>query len=259
MNPLVSKSLKLPDGYQSFNKVWFSVHTQNRHGVQLDPVKNQLAKALKKDKDATLYMYTQHQLVLDGVVKQTRSSPNWEGGMVTYATCKHNMRTWGEPEDWEGRWIAGLNPADIDNSLLFVGKVHRVFPNNFELGGFLRRNYPTIAAIKAANHNPRGDIYQPKKDLGAKYGRFDHRSFLPPKNHTRSVDKYSTSPGSVDNCPKWWRDHEYVTPGGKRPPCFILKPCFLYPHPSLVMASLKPGRAVLKLTVDKFLKDLISY
>src|SRR5690606_26723103 len=68
---------------------------------------------LKKLDKRPLYLYTQHEIFQDESsleLRQTRTSPNWEGGIVTYSTCKHNFRCYKKPT-WIDTWIAGLAPA----------------------------------------------------------------------------------------------------------------------------------------------------
>lgn len=253
----ISPSLKLPDGYQTFNPKWFTGRKKNPYGVVLDQSLSRMEKDLADHAEDTLYLYTQHEIFWeDDVVKQTRSSPNWEGGMVTYATCKHQMRTWNSLEDWVGMWIAGLNPSAMDNSLLFAGQVAQSFSSNYLLRSHLKKEHPDVYAHKNADINPRGDLYRPRRKLkGAE--RWDHENFHEPKHpHTRSVETYKKSPGSrPGEVPKWWRDHEYEL-HGKHPPVFILEPCYLFPRPSMVCNDLEPRRAVLKLTLEEFLADL---
>src|SRR5262245_50172452 len=103
----ISRSLELPDGYQHFD--WYEPGTYNHHDVWFNaPV---ALKSMLQKTEGELYLYTQHQIFQNEQQQflQTRSSPNWEGGLVTYATCKHNMRTYNR--EWLVTWIAGLTPS----------------------------------------------------------------------------------------------------------------------------------------------------
>lgn len=248
----VHRTLELPQGYQHFS--WYK-RGRNPNNVYLNDEKA-LRKHLENHQNAELRLYTQHQIFYeDDVLKHTRSSPNWEGGFVTYSTCKHQMRTWRV--NWQGVWIAGLCPAHCqDNTLLFVGRVDEQFASNWHLGQRIQRR-PNWKA-KLAMTNPRGDIYTPKR--AGIINPWVHQNFVPPLNHTRSVEFYKKSAGSISERPdgkivKWWRDIEYVTPAGVRPPCFILEPCFLFSCPML-WTSFDPKRAALKLTCAQFLASL---
>lgn len=227
--------------------------------------KTKTSKVLKPFKSEEMYLYTQHQIYYrEGILQQTRSSPNFEGGIVTYSTCKHNMRTYNKPKGWAGIWIGGLCPAECErNCLLFVGRVAMQHRSNYGLGKFLKKVYPYVWRIKQADTNPRGDIYTPKRTSGFMESTvaqlYDHNNFEEPPNHTRSTEFYKKSPGSVSEredgkIPKWWRDIEYLY-RSRRPPSFILSPCLLFNKPVL-WSGMKPGRACLRITVGEFINSL---
>jgi hypothetical protein len=252
------RDLTLPRGYQHFN--WYRPG-HNRGPVFLDDPEGLLAALPAPTRsglvgsEPTVFLYTQHEIeLLDGTLRHTRSSPNWEGGTVTYATCKHLMRCGPLGAHWRGHWLAGLCPKkETKNALLFAGVVQHQFDSNYDLGVWLATNRPLARQVKCADHNPRGDLYTPQPDLAssplswANRARFDHSNFLEPPGHTRSVEYYARSPGSVSDrpdgrVPKWWRDLEYVQ-WGRRPPCFVLAPVWLFSRPCL-WPRRAPGRAV---------------
>lgn len=250
------RTLELPCGYQHFS--WMPKSEPNLHGVIMDN-SEALVSSLREDQGTELYLYTQHEIFLqDGLIKHTRSSPNWEGGLVTYATCKHLMRSYNR--SWEGVWLAGLCPKGCaDNTLLFAGKVSSVFPSNYALSRYVLEHWPDVYKVKEALGNPRGDLYTPTRPLH-KMEAYDHKNYKAPQQHTRSVDLYKKSPGSVSDrpdgkIPKWWRDLEYQGSTNRRPPSFILSPCHLFSRPS-VWTSRSPKRAVLRLTAGNLADSL---
>jgi hypothetical protein len=208
-----------------------------------------------------LFLYTHHEVFFDaGVIKHTRSSPQWEAGVVTYSTCKHLLRTYNRV--WEGTWLCGLCPAHCEaNTVMFAGQVRHVFDSNYDLRTWLRHWHPKVLVAKLANTNPRGDCYTPSVGSLSVHdpARYAHTSFQEPPNHTRSIEFYKKSPGSVSDrpdgkIPKWWRDLEYIY-NGRRPPSFILSPVFLFSKPQL-WTSYRPRRAVLKLTPSLLAQSL---
>jgi hypothetical protein len=256
----VSRSLTLPDGYQHwYPGKWFNEHEEpNEYRNTVNSVQG-LKEELATDADVTLYLYTQHEIFYEGdVIKQTRSSPNWEGGMVTYATCKHFMRSWDR--EWEGVWIAGLCPGHCNsNCLLFAGKVKKVFTSNYALRRYVKINHKEVYNIKLAKNNPRGDLYTPTHTPLNPEEKHLHTEFLEPPNHTRSLEYYKKSPGSASEredgkIPKWWRDIEYDRNGNK-PKSFILSPCYLFSKPQ-VWSTYEPKRATLKLTTGALKQSL---
>lgn len=254
-----SQSFKLPEGYQRYD---YYTKGQNSNGVVLDEPMV-LADRLRNSYNRNLYLYTHHEIFLDeGIIKHTRSSPNWEGGLVTYATCKHLMRSYSRKgNNWRNTWIVGLCPSKMDNCVLFCGVVWKQFYSNYDLREFIQAQYPTAFKAKEADNNPRGDLYTPRRELTKTAHKYHSEYFHPPANpHTRSVEFYSKSPGSISQrkdgkIVKWWRDIEYQTSNGSRPFSFILNPCFLFSKPCL-WTTFQPKRATLKLEPPDFSNSL---
>lgn len=243
-------------GYQKFTG-YKSGEGLNRYGVALDNP-DLMIKTMSEDDLAEMYLYTQHQIdLVDDELQQTRSSPNWDGQMVTFATCKHNMRTYSR-DTWVGTWIGGLCPKSCSNNcLLFAGKIEREFESNYDYSNWLRQNRNQVWLAKRASNNPRGDCYTPRRELDGKE-RFDHRNFIAPEGHTRSVEFYDKSAGSVSDredgkIPKWWRDIEYQQ-HKRHPPVFVMNPCFIFSKP-MFWTKLNPGRATLRLAVNSFVEQ----
>lgn len=211
----------------------------------------QLQRTLQGHTVETLYCFTLHEIFnTDEVFRQTRSSPNWQGGIATMATCKHQMRTWLTPEQWEaGVWCAAFAPAHCaDNALFFVGRVQRAFTSNYGYTQHLK-GLPDLYQAKQADLDPRGDSYRPKHVLCGNQ-RYDHHNFHePPTEHTRM------ELGS-DKQPKWLKDIRYIL-RGKRPPVLMFGPSFLF-NKGCLWSDLTPGRANLKVSVDQFLTKLRS-
>lgn len=262
---MVSKSLELPDGYQ--RQEWYPrVQTFNKAAgteVHIDTGRL-LRQALEESPNATVFTYTQHQIFYeDGVYKQTRSSPNWEGGIVTYATCKHRMRTF-KRRSWRGVWIMGLCPkACNDNAVLFCGRVYKQFPHNLALSKWIKSVDREAYNAKRADLNPRGDLYTPLRQAASR--PHSHRSYREPPNHTRSVEFYDKSPGSRSTrkdgkIPKWYRDLEYVGANGTRPPVFVLSPCWVFTgrgSVGVLHTRQRPGRATLRSTGQNVASSLV--
>jgi hypothetical protein len=256
--PVISRSLCLPSGYQSW--AWYKPGP-NPDGVYLNSPQR-LYGELEKEGKSEVYLYTQHQIFHEeGILKHTRSSPQWDGGVVTYATCKHLMRTARRPNDtWTGTWLMGLCPKDCAaNCVLFVGKVATEYPHNASLAAALRTTHPRAYQAKRALLNPRGDLYDLLDHTADVHNHVHYRE---PTGHTRQVECYTRSPGSVSErpdgkIPKWWRDLEYLSRTGRRPPLFRLDPCYLFSKPML-WTQFRPLRAVFRLRAAEVLGSLRS-
>jgi len=102
--------------------------------------------------------------------KQIGCGPNFQGGLVTLCTCKHQMRTWRDTKDWRGIWIIGvsnLTEINLDkNYLIYMMKVKESY-NSFE---DLWNNLPNnTKKIKNTRANKFGDVYQPREDIDNPY------------------------------------------------------------------------------------------
>jgi hypothetical protein len=62
----------------------------------------------------------------NGEFVQTGCGPNFQGGLITLCTCKHRMRTYMDPDDWNGIWIAGFTSLPTGNGANFLIYLMRV-------------------------------------------------------------------------------------------------------------------------------------
>jgi hypothetical protein len=197
---------------------------------------------------ATVYVYTHHEIYMDGgELMQSRSGPNWEGGIVTLATCKHFMRTYRN--FGAGVGVVGVtNKLEQENWLLYAGVVDKVFPSNYDLGQYLYRHHCEAYKAKLMTTNRLGDIVESFGDL-AYAERYDKGNYIEPcANHCRAEEL------DPNGNPKWYKDIEYAV-RGRVPQCCTLEPFLLNTSPGLV--CLEPmGRATLRKTgsevVDMF-------
>ena len=170
------------------------------------------------------------------------------------ATCKHQMRTWLTPDQWIGKWCAGVTPAHCaHNALFFMGQVRLAFPSNYNYTKYLEGlrascEHSDVWQAKQAELDVRGDSYSPKHALIGEQ-RYDPSNFFDPiTTHTRmEID-------SKTKLPKWNKDVKY-TLNGKRPPILLFDPVFLFSRGCL-WSSIKIGRAVVKTTIKEFSDSL---
>ena len=205
--------------------------------------------------DAEVRSFPHHEIFLDegeGTFIQTRSSPNWQGGMMTFSTCKQHLRTFKEPKDWLGVYLAGFTPKTDTgaNWLLYVARVDIAFESNYDLHEWLHAEYPDILQAKLAIDDPCGDVYTPKQPVLTGENRFVAGNFHPPPpDHTRSELQ------SDGVTPKWHKDIEYRGNGGRHPPVFALGPASLWTRPKF-QASVPLHRSGFKST-GKQLKERV--
>jgi len=101
---------------------------------------------------------------------QTGCGPNFQGGLITLCTCKHHLRTFREPDQWNGIWIAGftsLPTGDGANFLIYLMRVAHAFQSHRDL--WFSSAIPAAAKHAKATHRNRfGDIYQPHHKITAR-------------------------------------------------------------------------------------------
>ena len=169
-----------------------------------------------------------HQVYLrDGRFRQTRSGPNWQGGIATLATCKHHLRC--RRLDWEGRWIAAFTPraGTGDSYLIFLGRVDAAFSSNYALSEYVASMGIRAWREKSAWLSPLGDLYSSGNDAALpEERRYDHRNYVVHPDHVRQeLDRKTQRP-------KWHKDIEYQH-RGTRPAVLLFDPdqTFLFDRP----------------------------
>ena len=91
-----------------------TVATHRRAGLDIDELRERIAAAGSPD-HMTVYGYVITTVELrDGLFDQTGSGPNFDGGLITLCTCKHDLRARMHTEEWlKNQWIAGFTSWDV--------------------------------------------------------------------------------------------------------------------------------------------------
>lgn len=142
----------------------------------------------------------------DGRFVQTGSAPNFQGGVITLCTCKHQMRSRRDINSWPGQWIAGftgIGAVDRGNYLVYLMRVSETYASHQQL--WFSRSLPHEAKLAKAAHLHRlGDLYKPGSAPGDPY---TPRSYVAPRpDHSHAHDN------------EWYRDIDY----GRRRPAALL-------------------------------------
>ena len=189
----------------------------------------------------TLYVYPHHEIELvEGKLLQTRSGPNWEGGIVTLTTCKHLLRTYSSMGKRTA--VCGVtNKLNGQNFVLYVGKLDEIFDSNAELSQWLKKTNPSAWRSKLMTTNRLGDICEidniptsppPWGRIGERrltaLNKYNHKNFVrPTRDHCRYEERDSSGKR------KWVKDIEYKTRSGVRPKVFTLNPVTVFTEPIL--------------------------
>jgi hypothetical protein len=102
-----------------------------------------------------------------GLLGQTGSAPNFQGGYITLCTCKHKDRASSPPhgrrgtnpaDHWQGMWVAGLcSPTEFrPRALFYLMLVKASYDSHASMWKAL--GTPTL---KSAHHDIFGDVYEP--------------------------------------------------------------------------------------------------
>ena len=158
---------------------------------------NSSLSALRKiicNRDVPVYLYVIASVKnLAGKFVQMGSAPNFQGGAITLCTCKHHMRTFKEPKDWVGTWVAGfsgLKARNGKNMLIYLMRVVDGFDSHHDLWNALPKRVRN-AKETSKKGNALGDVYRPKRDLSGrqKFTPSNYHSPCPEHDHIKSWAK----------------------------------------------------------------------
>jgi hypothetical protein len=154
----------------------------------LDLSLNALRGCVGKD-EVPAYSYIVRTVTLDEEsFVQKGSAPNFQGGVLTLCTCKHQMRAGRDPKSWVGSWLIGLTSRTLLKGrhwLFFLAKIDSAFASHAELWEHL----PAKARrAKAAHRNFLGDVFEPKTSELTNAELFDPARYAAPEpgHHSHS-------------------------------------------------------------------------
>ena len=180
-----------------------------------------LRKLLRKESgDVSPYVLASVNLD-NGRFIQTGSAPNFQGGLVTLCTCKHQMRSRRDIRGWPEHWIAGftgIGAVDRGNYLVYLMKVGEAYASHQDLWSSNRLPWKAKKA-KAAHLHPLGDMFQPNSLAENPY---DYRSYVAPRPDHSHAHKN-----------EWHKDIDY---GSRRPAALLVGHVdfsFLWDRPAL--------------------------
>jgi hypothetical protein len=140
-----------------------------------------------------------------GLLVQTATAPNWQGGACSLCTCKARMRTCHDAAAWPGVWVAGftgLKAGGGRNYLVYLMRVGNAFRSHADCWHSPVLSDATKAA-KAAHRNKFGDLFVPCSTPG---GPFDPASYLPPRSGHDHADGCDCREASARWHPVWHHD-----------------------------------------------------
>lgn len=115
--------------------------------------------------------------------EQHGSAPNFQGGVLTLCTCKHQMRATQVADDWEGVWIAGFTSRTIHHGrhwLFYLAKIESAHKSHVDLWGAVKAS---VRNAKAADTHFLGDIFKPKSLHPTGNARYSPSRYVMPSAH----------------------------------------------------------------------------
>jgi hypothetical protein len=117
------------------------------------------------------------------VFEQHGSAPNFQGGVLTLCTCKHQMRATQTRDDWEGVWVAGFTSRTIHDGrhwLFYLAKIESAHESHADLW---RAMTARTRNAKAADNHFLGDIFRPKSPHPTGAARYSPSRYVTPTAH----------------------------------------------------------------------------
>jgi hypothetical protein len=112
--------------------------------------------------EAYSYVVTSVELK-ERIFEQRGSGPNFEGGVLTLCTCKHQMRASQSTDEWESDvWLVGFTSRTIYEKkhwLFYMAKIESAYESHSDLWKSMTE---TIRQEKVAHRKYLGDMFKPK-------------------------------------------------------------------------------------------------
>jgi len=163
-------------------------------------------------------------------LEQRGSAPNFQGGVLTLCTCKHQMRASQSADDWKNIWIAGFTSRSIYDGrhwLFYLARVERVFESQSDLWNGMTGK---VREAKAARQHYLGDMFMPKAAGLAGNARYSPSRYYSPSVHAHRKDPSDTG---------WHNDISYIHADRheRQPPLLVATPrlTFLWEGPVIFL------------------------
>ncbi len=163
-------------------------------------------------------------------LEQRGTAPNFQGGVLTLCTCKHQMRASQSTDDWENIWIAGFTSRSIYDGrhwLFFLARVKSAYESHSDLWNCMDAN---LRDTKAAHVHFLGDMFRPKAAGLAGNARYSPNRYYTPSVHAHRKGRGDTG---------WHNDINYrhAERHDRQPPLLVADPrlTFLWEEPMIFL------------------------
>jgi hypothetical protein len=198
-------------------------------GIPLPVLKSEIS-----DTTARAYSYVLSTVKLDHEFtsfKQFGSAPNFQGGVLTLCTCKHQMRATQSADDWKGVWLAGFTSRTIFDSkhwLFYLAKIDSAHESHADLWQAMKTR---TRNAKVADRHFLGDVFRPKSPLPTGSARFTPSRYVTPSAHAHRQHRGDRG---------WQNDINYRhSDRYSHPPLLVADPSmtFIWDEPLIFYAS----------------------
>jgi hypothetical protein len=117
-------------------------------GKVQDRAKSYIVRTVKLDHETTSF-------------EQHGSAPNFQGGILTLCTCKHQMRATQSAEDWQGVWVAGFTSRTIHAGkhwLFYLAKIKTAHESHADLWSAMKVRSRNAKAADCQEHSFRSPL-----------------------------------------------------------------------------------------------------
>lgn len=121
-----------------------------------------------------------------GTFRQTGSAPNFDGGIGTLCTCKHQMRSRYSVAEWtSGVWVLGFTSRGLcapgQQTFYYLMRVRSAFESQSELVAALTAaSRLDVISAKSSRTNGLGDVFVPKAPKLRGETRFNPQNYYAP-------------------------------------------------------------------------------
>ncbi len=198
-------------------------------GLPLPFLKSQIGKTTGRT-----YSYVLSTVKLDHETtsfEQHGSAPNFQGGMLTLCTCKHQMRATQSAADWEGVWVAGFTSRTIHQGrhwLFYLAKIKSAHESHVDIWRTMKASGRNA---KAADTHFLGDIFRPKSPQPTDNARFSPSRYVTPSSHAHRQHRGDKG---------WHNDINYYLAQKYRHPALLVgdpRNTFLWDEPVIYFAD----------------------
>ncbi len=163
------------DGVLASNLNWSLGRLRQRIGEGREAAYSYVVKSIKLKRGSTVF-------------EQSGSAPNFQGGVLTLCTCKHQMRATMDCSGWEGKWIVGFTSRcrnERPHWLFYLAQIANAYESQAELW---KKLSASVRRAKSTRANFLGDLFVPQGELVGD-DRFDPRCYVTPPHHSHRKNK----------------------------------------------------------------------